>query len=56
VIQYGKARAAAGSLLALISAQESIRVTLDAERVALVDKLIPALVALQRTAEKIGKK
>jgi excisionase family DNA binding protein len=56
VMQYGKARSAAGSLLALISAEESIRVKLAAERDAISEKLLPALVALQRTAEKRGAK
>ena len=54
VMQYGKARSAAGSLLALISAEESIRVKLAAERDSISEKLLPALVALQRTAEKRG--
>jgi hypothetical protein len=56
VMHYGKARSAAGSLLALISAEESICVKLAAERDAISKKLIPALVALQRTAEKRGAK
>ncbi|MEI8028073.1 MAG: helix-turn-helix domain-containing protein [Pseudomonadota bacterium] len=56
VMQYGKARSAAGSLLALISAEESIRVKLAVEGNAISEKLLPALVALQRTAEKRGAK
>ena len=54
VTQYGKARAAAGSLLALISANGTIGAALEAERAAVEEKLLPALIALQRTAEKRG--
>lgn len=55
VTQYGKARAAAGSLLALISASGTIGGALEAERAAVEEKLLPALIALQRTAEKRGR-
>ncbi len=54
VTQYGKARAAAGSLLALISANGAIGAALEAERAAVEEKLLPALIALQCTAEKRG--
>jgi hypothetical protein len=55
VQHYGKARAAAGSLLALLYAQENRLCDLKDERGALEFKLMPALVALQRSVEKRGR-
>jgi excisionase family DNA binding protein len=55
VTHYGVARSAAGSLLALISASGTFGVALEVERIAVEEKLLPALIALQRTAEKRGR-
>lgn len=52
---YGSARAAAGSLLALVSANKSLSGALENERELIEQKLLPALIALQRTAEKRGR-
>lgn len=52
---YGSARAAAGRLLALVSANKSLRGALENERELNEEKLLPALIALQRTAEKRGR-
>lgn len=52
IAQYGRARAAAGSLLALAACSPGIAQGLVAERLLVEDKLLPALIALQRTAEK----
>ncbi len=52
VAHYGHARAATGSLLALLSAHPKTATLLESECNALEAKLLPALVALQRTAEQ----
>jgi len=49
---YSSARAAAGGLLALVSANKSLSGALENERELIEEKLLPALIALQRTAEK----
>jgi hypothetical protein len=54
VQHYGKARADAGSLLALLCTQENRLCELKNERGALEFKLIPVLVALRRSVEKRG--
>lgn len=52
VKEYGRARAAAGSLVSIITASEKLSQVLSAERKALEEKLLPAIIALQRTSER----